>query len=813
MFTHINSIKSMKKLFILSFFILAKMSVFAQMSPKFFGTSNNGVVQDLPKCDVDANERYIRENPHQAVEIERARIELENHTKAYIANAEAGREERQNYIITIVFHVLHQNGIENISDEQIVDQMRILNEDFNARNSDTSDVVDAFKGIIGNANIEFRLARLDPNGNPTSGITRTVTSHTNVGNDNSKSPYWHRSRYLNVWIVNTISSGAAGYTYLPQTVNNNASIDGIIVKHTYIGSIGTGSYSRSRTLTHEIGHWINLHHPWGPSNNPGLATNCNQDDGVSDTPNTIGWTSCNLNGISCGSLDNVQNYMDYAYCDRMFTAGQVARMRAALNSTVAQRNNLWQPATLASTGVDQLVEAKFSSANPVVCLGEFVNVNDKSYYGQTSWDWTFPLGQPDASTVQSPGIFYTSPGVYSATLNVSNGTVTRSLTNPRYVLVADFIGLFLPHQETFNAGVFPTNNWITVNKNDDAHKWDYIDYIGYTGGSMGINNFGSASGRVDDIITGSYDLSTMQTVGISFKLAFAQRYTTNNDLLRFFVSSDCGKTWNLVWIASGPLLASTTPLENAEFYPVSSAEWKNINIDNSQLNNYKKEAIIFKFEFTSDAGNNLFIDDFEVHGVQSIVPSLAYPRNYEQGISSSPTLIWKPISGVNSYLLHLDTDPAFSSANFTSTTTTATSTVPGGSDTRFEATGLSVNTVYYWRVRSITNGTPSDWSATWQFRVSPTGVGVNELIEETLSELNVYPNPSNDIVNMSFALSEKQQVDLNVFDISGRLVKQLNNKVLEKGTHQYTITDLPKGMYAVILSSGNNQQVKKFIVF
>ena len=97
---------------------------------------------------------------------------------------------------------------------------------------------------------------------------------------------------------------------------------------------------------------MNLKHPWGDSNDPGLPENCDMDDGVADTPNTVGWDHCDLNGASSGSpKDNVENFMDYSYCSVMFTKGQKARMIAALDTNIADRNNLWSPNNLIATGV------------------------------------------------------------------------------------------------------------------------------------------------------------------------------------------------------------------------------------------------------------------------------------------------------------------------------------------------------------------------------------------------------------------------------------------------------------------------------
>ncbi|MGZ4117299.1 MAG: M43 family zinc metalloprotease, partial [Bacteroidia bacterium] len=232
-------------------------------------------------------------------------------------------------IIPIVFHVLHVGGTENISDAQIIDEVRILNNDYNKLNADTSAVISTFKPVVANCGIQFRLAQKDPSGNCTNGIDRIYSTLTNSADDGSKLNDWPHNKYLNVWVVKTIgTAGVAGYAYLPGTTSS--ANDGVLILSTYIGSIGTGNPSTSRALTHEIGHFLNLNHTWGGTNNPGVACG---DDAVTDTPITKGHTSCPLSDAVCtsGVIENVQNYMEYSYCSNMFTNGQKTRMRNALN--------------------------------------------------------------------------------------------------------------------------------------------------------------------------------------------------------------------------------------------------------------------------------------------------------------------------------------------------------------------------------------------------------------------------------------------------------------------------------------------------
>ncbi|MCB0789477.1 MAG: hypothetical protein KDB75_09250, partial [Flavobacteriales bacterium] len=296
---------------------------------------------DVLLCSTHDQERIVEltgNDPLKLAQIAEADDELELLTAEYVAD-NYGRAGGGQYVIPVVFHIIHNNGPENISNEQVIDAVRVLNDDFNKLNADWDNVNAAFLGLVADVGVQFRLATKDPFGNCTNGITRTVSTLTYQGDQDMKDlVQWPRNKYLNVWVAAS-ADGAAGYTFRPNAVSQSwaASWDGIVLLHNYTGSIGTSAPSRSRTLTHEVGHWINLAHTWGNSNEPGLTSNCNGDDNVSDTPNTIGWTSCSLNGSTCGSLDNVENYMEYSYCSKMFTEGQKQRMLAALNSGTAQR--------------------------------------------------------------------------------------------------------------------------------------------------------------------------------------------------------------------------------------------------------------------------------------------------------------------------------------------------------------------------------------------------------------------------------------------------------------------------------------------
>ena len=226
--------------------------------------------------------------------------------------------------IPVVFHVLHNYGPENTSEEQILNALEVINRDFRLQNSDTSEVNALFKPIMGDVEIEFVMATKAPDGSCFRGYTRTVSPLTFEGDNgqaqvqailNGNDVYqgnWSSYKYLNVFIV-ADAGGAGGYTNYPSNWSGNDMSNGIWILHQQFGEIGTSSLSAGRSLTHECGHWLNLPHTWGSSNTPGEADNCSLDDGITDTPQALGVTGgCPQTQNDCGPIANVQNYMDYA---------------------------------------------------------------------------------------------------------------------------------------------------------------------------------------------------------------------------------------------------------------------------------------------------------------------------------------------------------------------------------------------------------------------------------------------------------------------------------------------------------------------
>jgi hypothetical protein len=268
---------------------------------------------------------------------------LENFTLQYSNNK--ATKSASNMVIPLVFHVVHNNGEENISDAQIFESIVQLNEDYAAVNPELVEVHPSFTDLVADVGMEFRLAELDPNGEPTTGINRIQSDLTYNGSNIALKEMiqWDPTMYLNIWVVYSSDGGnGSAFAYYPADVEGSGSIyDGVVSSYWAVGRTETAVWTHYKILTHEVGHWANLKHTWGDQSNNQALAGCSYDDAVDDTPNTIGNSGCDLEAVSCETQDNVQNYMDYGNCTNMFTLGQKTRMLAALNSDVGGRNNLW----------------------------------------------------------------------------------------------------------------------------------------------------------------------------------------------------------------------------------------------------------------------------------------------------------------------------------------------------------------------------------------------------------------------------------------------------------------------------------------
>jgi len=299
------------------------------------------------------------------------------------------------FVIPVVFHIVYNNGFENIPDSVIQNQITVLNNSYRRMNPDTTNLRPIFQNIVGDAKIEFVLAQTDPEGNPTTGITRTyseveyfggilpygsgqnqeITDWVNdslfynlfrITNDTlgGINP-WDTDKYLNVWVGDLrifepqfnnyeeivyfgLSTPPIDHHNWPDSVLDVVNIyeQGVILHYINVGANNPNSFASpysaynglvttGKILVHEVGHFLGLRHIWGDGD-------CSVDDFIYDTPNgnAASQWNCDKTRNTCVDdifgidlPDMVENYMDYSSgnCQNSFTIGQIEVMQYVLN--------------------------------------------------------------------------------------------------------------------------------------------------------------------------------------------------------------------------------------------------------------------------------------------------------------------------------------------------------------------------------------------------------------------------------------------------------------------------------------------------
>lgn len=544
-------------------------------------------------------------------------------------------KKKQVYTIPVVFHIIHEYGEENISKEQIEDQMRILNEDFRRLNADASNTRSVFQSVAADCEIEFKLARKDPQGKCTDGIVRVYSSLTNNARDNVKAvSYWPSDRYLNVWVVKTIQNSSndpgvitLGYAQFPWDRPSRPSTDGIVLRADYTGSIGTAKVnSAGRTATHEIGHWLGLLHTFqGGCNPPGWG------EQIQDTPPVRESSSgCSLGANTCANdfpdlPDQVENYMDYSNgsCMNMFTQGQKNVMVSVIS---AYRSLLVSSSNATFTGINAAPStcapvADLTNIRSTVCEGKQVSFNALYYNGTPStFTWTFDGGTPATSNATNPTVTYNQAGVYKVSLKVENASGASTITRDSLVVVYGAISkTAAPLMESFEQASFPPNDW-TLSTTNSSVNWELVKIAA---------SHGSNSARVQinaqtplnssaQLNMMPVDLAVIKDPVLNFDVAYAKLQTSSIDRIRVYASDDCGISWVLIYQRAGVQMETGTT-GTANFVPTSN-QWQGHSVN---LKNYiGKRNLLLRFEAVTEQGGNLYLDNINIGSISSVGESI-----------------------------------------------------------------------------------------------------------------------------------------------------------------------------------------------
>jgi len=558
------------------------------------------------------------------------------------------------YVIPVVVHVIHNGepvGVgTNISDAQIASQISVLNKDFKRLNSDAGQTPLEFQSVAGNLDIEFVLAKQDPEGLATNGIKRvqgTQSEWTLADNAEFKSlSYWPSQDYLNLWIINFNDPGNfIGYAQFPESnlpgLENSSSdplTDGVVINYRDVGSVDDEplpgafnlepQFNKGRTATHEIGHFFGLRHIWGD------VSGCGGTDYVSDTPPQSSETnSCPPHPqVSCSNNKMFQNYLDYTddACMNIFTQGQVSRMEIILQNSPRRASLTTSPGSQDPVPVpNDLGLRKILSPDITSCGGTIIPSVEVRNYGTntiTSAQIEFKLDGVSKqiknaslnlsalaiTNIEFDPINLAAPGSNLVTFEIllTNGT-TDGKASDNLISHTSKIPPFAnaPLFEFFNSSPADwtiTNpdlrqTWqnITANNGEANNKAMYINFYDY-----------EEKGVIDQLKSPVLNLNSIPTAVLSFDISHANFPGASlSDRLKIIVISNCDADLSNgveIFNKSGTELATTSTTASS-FAPTNAAQWRTESISLTPFKESGKIQIAFVAQ--NGNGNNLYLDN------------------------------------------------------------------------------------------------------------------------------------------------------------------------------------------------------------
>lgn len=613
------------------------------------------------------------------------------------------------------------------------------------------------------------------------------------------------SGVINVYFFNTISSSSnklCGYTRFPP------SSDRVFVAYSCV-------LNGKTTLEHELGHYFTLFHTHGTTNTGTTdelvnGSNCSTaGDRLCDTPADPNLTGkVNSDCIYTGTAQDangdfykpmVSNIMSYApdHCQNKFTPDQYARIREGFEDGRAYLNFEAEGFT-----------ANFFTQTRERCIDQEVRYEAVSF-GASSFSWQFEGGTPLTSTAENPRVKYSTGGKFNVTLTATSGAGQQATE-----VKTDYIEIIDPFADQFTDSINSTFDEVVpveiydISNPDKSLTWEHNNFDANNNnfsGSVYVNNYSYNSEQIrniDILSTPYYTTEGIKTFTISFELAYAQRkgtfdgetiWPTVNDSLAINIVTSCGAEGQVIWKKGGENL-STVPEMEVEFFPNAMSDWSRVSLQYDVKEG--EQFALFQFRNISFNGNNLYLDNIEIHPDYSLNP----PTNFRIATfdPSAVTLRWFD-QAVNElgYVIERAIN-----------------------DGEFEVIGTVGKNVQMFVDNDISSGN------FYTYRLYAQGVGTNqspkteeilfeefitaiETIDDNENSLHLYPNPGNGKIFLSGNTSLKNGT-ITVSDLNGKL---LYHELITLDNQVFSINlNLQSGIYVVKFSSQNYNKAFKVII-
>lgn len=548
-------------------------------------------------------------------------------------------------MIPVVVHVVLPNPA-SVTDAQIYSQITVLNEDYALLNADTVHIPAIWQSIAGDMKIQFCLAQRTPSGEPTNGIERVTTRHSEFSINGAVADVkhaatggadaWNTNDYLNIWVCD-LAGDNLGVGTPPGLYP--ADEQGVVIQYNAFGTTGNllPAFNKGRSCTHEIGHFFNLLHLWG--NGDG---SCSPGDHVGDTPPQSDAVygdqsfpylqdpcSPNAPGIM---INNYMGYTDDADMN-MFTQGQVARAQAILFGPRASllSSDACTPVVLKQN--DARIRS-VSAPHGKLCINQIAPVITLQNFGteelqkvtisyqvdgvtRQTFHWSGALPSLDSIQIALPAsaiaigqhqfrVFTNDPNDVADEVT-ANDTLSSGFQLDPVAAV--------PFKEGFEDSAYPPAGWTLTNP-DNLYTWQKTNNASHTGSNAVVmKNFNyQANGPVDQLISPVFNLQNTDSAFLFFDVAAALQSDPdgNNqywDTLEVLISYDCGETGTPVYKKWGGSLATTTTLVAREFVP-NAKQWRRDSINITHF--IGKGAFRIIFRNITNFENDIYLDDIQV---------------------------------------------------------------------------------------------------------------------------------------------------------------------------------------------------------
>jgi len=747
--------------------------------------------------------------------IEDKNIQLEEQNAKLLSKISPDQKSSEKKIIPVVVHVIHNFGSENVTDAQVHDAIRVLNENINGQDPQfVSRTPDVFAAVVGKPNLEFRLATKDPDGKATSGINRIQSEMTQVQNprDQVKAmSYWNSYQYLNIWVVKSLPTENGGVLlgYAQFPFSGSMSTDGVAIIANQFAS------TSSSTLTHEVGHWLGLRHVWGDAvcGDDGVADTPPQrySNGFGDNPGPLPTTNSfpyhvglQNQGCIADSLnwagEMFMNYMDYTddqYCT-MFSEGQVDVFNVTLDGEdggLGFREYMWQEENLDSTGTNEgalpptcFKQADFQEGfgNTSVCLGEEVWFkSNKSMFGSSITSVLWDLDDGNTSSVENNYLHtYNQAGVYNVSLTINYNEETQVTSDN---LSALDLSSATSYDSTITQIIVQGSQAELNAMNASNITTHPIDSLGIYFGLEGTTFY---RGYVDKVTYTAYYNNSCSSTKVKEAFISVNPTTATNSASSYSYgfenADDLVNDWRVVSANENPSewAFNTSSMSSWEWFDgnnnacvmMSSKDGSSLTVENLispsyNLSAYSKPAI--KFKYTGAAVNTFPTNEVSVY--------------YTTDCGNNWAFLGKLTN------LHVARAGLYT-----------TNYAPNGDwqDTVMTKNALKNDNVQF-KFEYSNNGASNN------FYLDDIEIGEEDnLLKdniEPLTRINVFPNPSLGDVNIVVSNVKDRNLTVTLVDILGNEVKNVFEGQAYQNNIQITtnLNSLDKGIYFINVSDGN----------